>query len=232
MLAALGHHIVEPVPSLFTFNIPGSLNQLSGISIPEATVSIAGSEFECSGPMLITHWGISGPAVLRLSSIAARHLASINYVFVVRVNWCSTQVEETLAIIQNWRISNSRKTVDSQPLLSFPNRLWQWMLAHAGISATKNWADVSNREMKSLASTICDTELQATGKSTFKEEFVTAGGVALREVDFKTMQSKLHNGLYMAGEVLDIDAVTGGFNFQAAWTCSWIAARHIAGREN
>lgn len=229
LLKTVQHTIIEPVPSLFTFTISDDrLKGLPGISSPWAEVEIEGSDFQAEGPLLITHWGLSGPGILKLSAWAARYLADKKYRFFIRVNWegnASTQeVEQTL---KNWREQHAKKTVGSTSPFSFPNRLWLSLLSKH-TPADKKWADLSNASCLALAEDITTCRFEVNGKSTYKDEFVTAGGVSLKEIDFKTMQSKVQPHLYFAGEVMDIDAVTGGFNFQAAWTTAWIAAESIA----
>jgi predicted Rossmann fold flavoprotein len=225
MLGALGHTIVPPAPSLFTFNIKSDLiNGLEGLSVEGAVVTIADSaRLSSSGPLLITHWGLSGPAVLKLSAWGARYLADVNYRFGILVNWTTLTFAEVLAGLKEYKNAHPKKNVPGNPLFGLPKRLWERF--SAGIHV--NYADLSNKQLETLATLLTAMRFAVDGKSTFKEEFVTAGGVDLSEVDFKTMQSKKLPGLYFAGEALDIDAVTGGFNFQAAWTTAWIAGNSI-----
>lgn len=225
MLAAAGIAIVPPVPSLFTFNITDPLLKgLEGISVPAATVRVEGSKLQSGGPMLITHWGLSGPAVLKLSAFGARTFADMDYKFSVLVNWLgertTAQVIETL---KNYKLQHAKQQVIKNALYGLPLRLWKRLAPY-----TFNYADLSNKHIEQIAQNLTALRLPVHGKSTFKEEFVTAGGVSLPEIDFKTMQHKQLPGLYFAGEVLDIDAVTGGFNFQAAWTTGWIAGNAAA----
>ena len=226
LLERLGHTIVKPVPSLFTFNIKDErLKDLLGISVPNAVVSVENEKLSETGPLLITHWGVSGPAILRLSAWGARVLNKRNYHFTIKINWINNytfkDVEETL----NDCKSNlyPKKYVSNTPQYELPNRLWQRLIAASEISETMRWADLSKRHIQNLANQITQGIYEVRGKSTFKEEFVTAGGVRLDEVNFKTFESKLLPNLYFAGEVLDIDAITGGFNFQAAWSGAWTA---------
>lgn len=223
-LTALGHTIVPPVPSLFTFHIQSPLLQgLAGISVPLATVSLQQPErITTSGPLLITHWGLSGPAVLKLSAWGARALAGVNYRCTIQVNWVGGLPYQTvLDELKERKQQHPRQQPLAQPLYHIPQRLWKSLLQP--IAPQLRYADLSNAQLQHMAATLTQCSLPVNGKSTHKDEFVTAGGVDLKEVDFKTMQSKLHKGLFFAGEVLDIDAVTGGFNFQAAWTTAWIA---------
>lgn len=228
-VAQLGHTIISPVASLFTFTIKDKrIDGLAGVSSPLAEVSIEDSDFESSGPLLITHWGLSGPGILKLSAWAARFLAEKNYRFSIRVNWEGNRsLDEVLEVLKSWRNHSAKKLVVQHSPFSFPNRLWS-SLASKHVGAEKKWADLSNAHLSAIAEEVAHGRYEVNGKSTFKDEFVTAGGISLKEVDFKTMQSKKSEGLFFAGEVLDIDAVTGGFNFQAAWTTATIAAQAIS----
>lgn len=222
--------IVAPVPSLFTFNINDKrLTDLLGISVPNATVTIKNSKFTATGPLLITHWGLSGPAVLKLSAFGARLLAEKNYQYNVVVNWLSKSTQQVLQELQYQKKRNTRKTVVNKSVFSgISKRLWERLVTVCGISADKNWADCSNQQLETLANELTNGLYNANGRTTFKEEFVTAGGVNLKEINFKTMESKKHPNLYFVGEVVNIDAVTGGFNFQNAWTSGYICAEAIS----
>ncbi len=227
----LGHTIEIPVPSLFTFNIPGnSITALMGITVENVSVKIAGTKLQESGPMLITHWGLSGPAVLKLSAWGARELATKNYAFNIIVNWLPHFNELTLKEkIQLLRFEiASQKMINRNPF-GLPARLWEYFLQTAGIADEIRWADLPAKEQNKLIKILCGQEFTVQGKTTFKEEFVTAGGVQLNEINVNTMESKIAPGLFFAGEVIDVDGVTGGFNFQNAWTTGWIAAKGIAG---
>ncbi len=229
-LQQLGHSIAEPVPSLFTFNMPGNaITQLMGVSVPEAYVKITGTNLSAKGPLLITHWGMSGPAVLRLSAWGARQLATDNWQFAIIVNWLPEYNENSLREhLQQLRFElASQKIVNRNPF-NLPQRLWQYLVEQSGIHEEKRWADVSAKEQNKLIANCCAQEFKVQGKTTFKEEFVTAGGIQLAEVDANTMQSRMAPGLYFAGEILDVDGITGGFNFQNAWTSGFIAAKAIA----
>ena len=230
LIESLGHRIIAPVPSLFTFNIDDIiLKDIPGISVPNALVSIQDGSFESSGPLLITHWGISGPAVLKLSSLAAIQLADLNYNFSVNINWLSASFPEILELLKQLKKSAPKKNILLRsPFEDIPKRLWAKIVAAAKINPNQNWSDVSHEQLERLSEKITNTELSSHGKTTFKEEFVTAGGVDLKEINFKKFESKLHPNLFFAGEVLNIDGLTGGFNFQNAWTGGFIAAKAIA----
>jgi predicted Rossmann fold flavoprotein len=226
----LNHTIVKPVPSLFTFNIQDNrLTDLLGISVPNATVSIKETNLTSSGPLLITHWGLSGPAVLKLSAFGARILADKNYNYKVEVNWLSRSTDKILNVLLNLKKKEPRKTVVlKSPFIEISKRLWERLITRLNIKATANWADLSNKQLTAIANELTKCTFQANGRTTFKEEFVTAGGIDLKEINFKTFGSKLHENLFFVGEVLNIDAVTGGFNFQNAWTSGYICAKAIA----
>jgi len=228
-LTKIGHTIQPPVPSLFTFNIPQNLiTQLMGISVENASVKIAGSKLQQSGPMLITHWGLSGPAILKLSAWAARELEQSNYHFNIHINWVTAYNENSLKEkFQQVRFGIASQKIINRNPFAIPSRLWEYFMQQCGIDADCRWADLPAKEQNKLVKILSAQELAVRGKTTFKEEFVTAGGIQLSEVDANTMQSKLHPQLYFAGEVLDVDGVTGGFNFQNAWTTGWIAAKAI-----
>ena len=229
ILAQLGHTIIEPVPSLFTFNIKDPrLTDLLGISVPLAEVKVEGSKLSSTGPLLITHWGMSGPAILKLSAWGARELAALQYKFAIRINWIMAKLENTRQDLEDLKQEDGRKMVSANTQFGLPIRLWKRLVGATGIRDDKRWADLSKKEIQTLAEELTQGRFQVNGKSTFKEEFVTAGGVDLKEVDFKTFGSKLFPGLFFAGEVLNIDAITGGFNFQAAWTGGWIAGEAMA----
>jgi predicted Rossmann fold flavoprotein len=226
-----GHTIEQPVPSLFTFNMPGhSITQLMGVSVPDAQVKIAGSRLLERGPLLITHWGLSGPVILRLSAWGARELALGDYHFSILVNWIPEFNEQTARErLQEIRFDRASQKMAAKNPFGLPQRLWEYLLGAAGIGAELRWADLPAREQNKLVSHLCAGEFAIKGKTTFKEEFVTAGGVKLAEVDPSTMQSRKVPGLFFAGETLDVDGITGGFNFQHAWTSGLVAARAIAG---
>jgi predicted Rossmann fold flavoprotein len=225
----LGHSIETPVPSLFTFNMPGNpITELMGVSVPEAQVKIAGSKIMATGPLLITHWGMSGPAILKCSAWGARELANVGYQFTIRVNWIPTYAEQDLRTA--WPLIRSEQgniKMGGRNPFELPSRLWLHLLTVAGIDAGTSWATLTSGGQNKLIVALTAFECKVAGKTTFKDEFVTCGGVILSEIDANTMQSKLHKGLYFAGEIMDIDGITGGFNFQNAWTSGWIAAKSI-----
>lgn len=228
MLAELGHTIVPPVPSLFTFNIKDPrIKDLMGVSAL-ATVKVKNSKLEASGPLLITHWGMSGPGILRLSAWGARELFAKSYQFVLQVNWLNdVDLDECDVLLKEIKQEHAKKMVGKKSPFDFPNRLWESLVTAAGIDAETKWADLTRNQLQALAAQLVNGEYNVNGKSTFKEEFVTAGGVDLKEVNFKTMESKRVESLYFAGEVINVDAITGGFNFQNAWTGAVIAAESI-----
>ena len=223
LTAGLGHTVEAPVPSLFTFKIADPLLEgLSGLAT-EAVVK-AGKKLQETGPVLVTHWGLSGPAVLRLSAWGARELAALDYRFTLRVDWCPALERNQLdGLLTVWAEEHGRKQVAQRPEIGVPRRLWEALLARLEIPRERRWAELGKKNRQRLLEKLKNTELAVDGKSLNKEEFVTCGGVSLKEVDFKTMESKVVPGLYFAGEVLDIDGVTGGFNFQGCWTTGWLA---------
>jgi predicted Rossmann fold flavoprotein len=230
MIQSKGHEIVKPVPSLFTFNIKDErIDGLAGVVAAQCEVKIEGTKYEETGPVLITHWGMSGPGILKLSARAARELASVNYNFNIRINWDTRFSRDSIMdYLKEWKQEHNKQLVKAYSPIKVPQRLWNALLIKEGKLLDTKWADVSNKQLEKIAEACCFSFFSVNGKSTFKEEFVTAGGVSLKEVDFRTMQSKLLPGIFFAGEVLDIDAVTGGFNFQAAWTTAYIAANNIS----
>ena len=226
MIEGLGHQIVTPVPSLFTFNIKdGRIKDLPGLSVPNAVIKIVDEKLETSGPLLITHWGMSGPAILKLSAWGARRLNELGYDFKIKVNWLGHEdFEDAINILKDIKLGQAKKlVVNFNPFPNMPKRLWESLLHAAGVLPQIRWADVNKANINALATELTNGIFQVKGKSTFKEEFVTAGGVHLKEVDFRRFESKLLPNLFFAGEILNIDAVTGGFNFQAAWTGGKIA---------
>lgn len=231
LISDLGHTIVDPVPSLFTFNIKDPrIKDLMGVS-SLAEVSVRNSNLEASGPLLITHWGMSGPGILRLSAWGARELFDKNYQFEILVNWLPGETATSaMEILLGLKDEHAKKWVIKKSPFDFPNRLWERFVIAAGIDEEAKWADLNKKQLQSLANQLTAASFRVNGKSTFKEEFVTAGGIDLKEINFKTMESKVLSNLFFAGEVLNIDAITGGFNFQNAWTTGFIAAREIAAR--
>jgi predicted Rossmann fold flavoprotein len=194
----------------------------------QAKIAVVGTKLQETGPLLVTHWGMSGPAVLRLSAWGARLLAEKQYQFTVQINWLPEQtLEQTLGQLQCYRTELAKRGVQSKSPFELPNRLWESLTTAAGFQEQTKWADSTKMQLQQLAEQLCNSQFKINGKSTFKEEFVTAGGIDLKEVQFKTMQSKRYPSLYFAGEIVDIDAITGGFNFQHAWTSGFIAAKAI-----
>jgi len=228
-----GHAVEDPVPSLFSFNMPHNpITTLMGVAISDAQVKIAGTKLVERGPLLITHWGMSGPVILRLSAWGARLLATRkgDYYFTVIINWLPGYNEDSIREkFRELRIALAAQQIGNRNPFGLPQRLWEYFLQQSGISAGCRWAELTAVAQNKLIKNICAQEHAVKGKTTFKEEFVTAGGVNLLEVDANTMQSRIHPNLFFAGEVLDVDGITGGFNFQHAWTSGFIAAKTIAG---
>ena len=228
----LGHNIVPPVPSLFTFNVRDArLEGLPGVAVENVGCSLEASErkFVASGPLLVTHWGVSGPAVLRLSAFAARELCESSYCATLRINWLpSLSLEQIRRQLDAAKGTNAKKTIETSCPYPLPKRLWKSIVAYAVGTPALRWADLPKKGMTALATELTNAELQVTGKGVFKDEFVTCGGIDLKEVDFRTMESRVCPGLYFAGEVLDVDGITGGFNFQNAWTTAWIAGNSMS----
>jgi predicted Rossmann fold flavoprotein len=228
-LTERGVAIDRPIPSLFTFNDPTrKFTDLMGVSVPEALVKITGTKYEQVGPLLITHWGLSGPAVIKLSAWAATELFARNYQFDILINWVNQSEEETRDFLQNQRHLHGRQIIGNHALLQLPSRLWAALCQEAGIEAGTTWAEVAWKPFNRLIEFLIRTPLSIRGKTTFKEEFVTCGGISLEEVNRDTMECKKLPGVFVAGEVLNIDGETGGFNFQAAWSTSVVAARAMA----
>ena len=228
ILEKLGHQIIAPVPSLFTFNIKNEiLKDLMGTSFQYVDIEIPKLNLEESGSLLITHWGLSGPAILKLSAWGARELAALKYQFEIIVNFIGTASEDALEIFKNFKENEPKKSIGQAKIFDVTNRFWQRILFVSGIDTTKQLANINNKEMQKIIENLCRCRMNVTGKSTFKEEFVTAGGVDLKEMDFKTMKSKKLPNFYISGEVLNIDAVTGGFNFQACWSEGWLIAQDL-----
>ena len=230
LISTLGHTIIPPVPSLFTFKIKDQrIKEIPGVSVANTMVSIANSSFKSQGPLLITHWGISGPAVLKLSAFGARFLAEKNYQYNVHINWLSKPSYEVLDALKKIKKDHPKKQIVLKSYFQeIPKRLWENLVIASEIKIEQRWADVSNKQLENLSNQLTKSVFNANGKTTFKEEFVTAGGIDLKEINFKRFESKLHKDLFFAGEVLNIDAVTGGFNFQNAWTGGYIAGKAMA----
>lgn len=233
-LRELGHTIEEPVPSLFTFNMPAHpITKLMGVSVENARVRITGTKLEQEGPLLITHWGLSGPAVLKLSAWGARILKEKNWEFGISVNWLAGKAEDEIrSVFQQSRVALASQRLLGKNPFGLPQRLWEFMLEHSQIKKDTRWADLTSKDQNRLIRNLNDCEFVIKGKTTFKEEFVTAGGIRLSEVDVNTMMSRKMDHLFFAGEILDVDGITGGFNFQHAWTSGYIAAKSIASMAN
>lgn len=229
-LKQLGHDIIEPIPSLFTINLPHEniKKELQGVSVKHAKVSIEGTKHFYEGPVLVTHWGLSGPAVLKLSAYAAKHFYDCGYKNTILINWTGhlkqNEITETL---QQMKQTYSKSLVIKNPAFELPKRIWEFLLTKIKLDESINWANLSNTHLNKLSSLLFADSYKMEGKTTFKEEFVTAGGINLKEVDFKTMESKLVKGLHFCGEVLNIDGITGGFNFQAAWSTAFVCASSV-----
>jgi predicted Rossmann fold flavoprotein len=229
-LERLGHRVMSPVPSLFTFNVPASpLLDLAGVSVPEAAVKVSGTKLVQNGPLLVTHWGFSGPAVLKLSAWGARDLAGLDYRFQMQVNWVPGKNEDAVrADLAAYRDAHPKQTVAANPLYGLPQRLWKRLVEGAEIGEALRWADLPKKNLNKLIDALVHSTYRVDGKSTYKDEFVTCGGIAAGDVDWQTMESRRCPGLFFAGEILDVDGITGGFNFQNAWTTGYIAGKHMA----
>lgn len=229
LLENIGHSISKPVPSLFTFNIRDSrINDIPGVVVSNAEVEVINSNLSSEGPLLITHWGMSAPAILKLSAFGALELADMDYKFQIKINFVRKAYADCLDELKTLKQELGKKAVFKTSQFNIPKRLWQTLVIASNIDSTTRWADLNKMQLESLVNQLTKAIFNVNGKSTFKEEFVTAGGVDLQEVNFKTFESKLFEGLYFAGEVLNIDAVTGGFNFQNAWTSAYIVAQNIS----
>lgn len=226
-LEILNHKIENPVPSLFTFNMPAEpITQLKGIVVENVLVNIQGTKYKSGGPLLITHWGMSGPAILKLSAYGARILSESGYNFKVQVNWVNEQNNDVVtnqlrSIVKKY----PNKLLSNNRPYSLPSRLWLYLLEKSDLSANKKWGELGKKGLNKLMNVLTNDEYAVKGKATFKEEFVTCGGVSLQSIDLSTMQSKVCKNLYFAGEILDIDAITGGYNFQCAWTTGFLAGK-------
>lgn len=232
LLAAKGVKIIPPVPSLFTFNIYNDIRiqDLAGIAVQNTIVKIVGDKMESKGPTLITHWGLSGPAILKLSSWTAKKLNEFNYQFNISVNWSNLHTDECRMQLNRIKDQNPKKNVHGHNAFDIPKRLWKKLVLQANIDDTMTWNALSKKHLNSLNEQLSNCQFQVDGKSTFKEEFVTCGGVSLNDVNSKTLEHKTLKNLFFAGEILDIDAITGGYNFQAAWTTAYVAAKAIGER--
>jgi predicted Rossmann fold flavoprotein len=224
-LKQCGHTIDELIPSLFTLNLPQShIKELMGLSVKSGTVKVIGTKHQYTGPVLITHWGLSGPAVLKLSAFAAYDFFKLNYQAGISLNWTGTLNEEVLKEELSLQLG-SKALIVNTPLFEIPKRLWEYLVLRSDIPLSKPWIELGKKQLNKLAQVLCNDVYDMHGKTTFKEEFVTSGGINLKEVNFKTMESKKVPHLFFCGEVLNIDGITGGFNFQNAWSTAWIAAK-------
>ncbi|MFN8438752.1 MAG: NAD(P)/FAD-dependent oxidoreductase [Cytophagales bacterium] len=230
LIHKLGHNIIEPLPSLFTFNIiDKDICNLMGISVQNALIKIQKTKLENTGDILITHWGFSGPGVIKLSAFAAQVLHEKKYEYEIKINWINiVNEEEVRKIFQEFRTANNNKFVHNSPLFKLPNRLWVYFCTKSEISEKCKWSELSNKSLNKLIDSLTNSIYPCKGKTTFKEEFVTCGGIDLAEIDSSNMESKKHKGLFFAGEVINIDGVTGGFNFQNAWTTAYTVATNIS----
>lgn len=224
----LGHTVAAPVPSLFTFNIKDErIKNIPGVVVQNVEVKVLNTALESSGPLLITHWGVSAPSILKLSAYGALELAKMNYKFAIAINFIGKNHEDCIDNLKEIKHELNKKTVYKFPQFDLPKRLWHQLVLATQITETMRWADLNKQQLEALATQLTEAVFNVDGKSTFKEEFVTAGGLNLKEIDFKTYESKLHPNLYFSGEILNIDAVTGGFNFQNAWTGAYILAQNL-----
>ncbi len=228
LLERLGHAISQPVPSLFTFDINDTrIKDIPGVVAQNVEIKVVDSHLESEGPLLITHVGMSAPAILKLSAFGALELAKRDYKFQIKVNFIRHPFEDCLSDLKAFKQDLAKKTVFKFTQYDLPKRLWQQLVLASNMSMTTTWADTNKQQLEALALQLTEAVFKVTGKSTFKDEFVTAGGIDLKEVNFKTFESKLHKDLYFAGEILNVDAITGGFNFQNAWTGAFIVAKSI-----
>ncbi|WP_452601719.1 NAD(P)/FAD-dependent oxidoreductase [Pontimicrobium sp. MEBiC06410] len=228
LLETLGHTITPPVPSLFTFNIKDDrLTEIPGVVAQDVEIEVIDTQLFSEGPLLITHWGMSAPSILKLSAFGALELAKRDYKFQIRINFVKQGFEEVIAQLKDIKQTHSKKTIANYTQFNLPKRLWLQLVIASKIKAEMRWADINKQQIETLAAQLTQAVFNVDGKSTFKEEFVTAGGINLKEINFKTFESKKHKNLYFAGEVINIDAVTGGFNFQNAWTGAYIVSQNI-----
>lgn len=228
VLECLGHTVAAPVPSLFTFNIKDKrIMNIPGVVVNNVGVRVQNTSLESSGPLLITHWGMSAPSILKLSAYGALELAKMEYKFVIDINFIGRSFADCINDLKEIKRELNKKTVYKFPQFDLPKRLWHQLVLASEITEVMRWADLNKHQLEALSNQLTEAEFKVDGKSTFKEEFVTAGGLNLKEIDFKTYESKLHPNLYFSGEILNIDAVTGGFNFQNAWTGAYILSQNL-----
>ena len=229
LMDQLNHTIIKPVPSLFSFDIKDDrINSIPGVVVEDVQVSVVNSKLSTDGPLLITHKGLSAPSILKLSAFGALELAAMDYQFNISINFIKTSYNECLSQLKVVKSDLSKKMVVNHSLFEIPKRLWKELVLYSGIETNTTWADINKSQLNELSIQLTSSIFKVNGKSTFKEEFVTAGGVDLKEINFKTFESKINPNLFFAGEILNIDAVTGGFNFQNAWTGAYIASKSIS----
>jgi len=229
LLETLDHKVIQPVPSLFTFNIKDKrIQDIPGVVAQNVEIQVVGTSLFSEGPLLITHVGMSAPSILKLSAFGALELAALDYKFTIEINFIKMALEDCLGVLKGLKLDLAKKTVLKAPQFDLPKRLWQQLVLASEIMEETRWADLNKNQLEALASQLTKAHFNVDGKSTFKDEFVTAGGIDLKEINFKTFESKLHKNLYFAGEIINIDAITGGFNFQNAWTGAYIASQHIS----
>ncbi|WP_055442781.1 NAD(P)/FAD-dependent oxidoreductase [Lacinutrix himadriensis] len=229
LLETLDHKIIQPVPSLFTFNINDKrIKDIPGVVAQNVEIQVVGTSLFSEGPLLITHVGMSAPSILKLSAFGALELAALDYKFTIEINFIKMALEDCLEALKGLKLDLAKKSVLKAPQFDLPKRLWQQLVLASKITEETRWADLNKNQLEALAAQLTKAHFNVDGKSTFKDEFVTAGGIDLKEVNFKTFESKLHKNLYFAGEIINIDAITGGFNFQNAWTGAYIASQHIS----
>jgi predicted Rossmann fold flavoprotein len=229
LLETLDHKVIQPVPSLFTFNIKDKrIKDIPGVVAQNVEIQVVGTSLFSEGPLLITHVGMSAPSILKLSAFGALELAALDYKFTIEINFIKMALEDCLEALKSLKLDLAKKTVLKAPQFDLPKRLWQQLVLASEITDETRWADLNKNQVEALAAQLTKAHFKVDGKSTFKDEFVTAGGIDLKEINFKTFESKLHKNLYFAGEIINVDAITGGFNFQNAWTGAYIASQHIS----
>jgi predicted Rossmann fold flavoprotein len=229
LLETLDHKVMQPVPSLFTFNIKDKrIKDIPGVVAQNVEIQVVGTSLFSEGPLLITHVGMSAPSILKLSAFGALELAALEYKFTIEINFIKMALEDCLDVLKGLKLDLAKKSVLKAPQFDLPKRLWQQLVLASEITEETRWADLNKNQLEALAAQLTKAHFKVDGKSTFKDEFVTAGGIDLKEINFKTFESKLHKNLYFAGEIINIDAITGGFNFQNAWTGAYIASQHIS----
>ncbi|WP_452232396.1 NAD(P)/FAD-dependent oxidoreductase [Lacinutrix sp. MEBiC02595] len=229
LMETLDHKVILPVPSLFTFNIKDKrIQDIPGVVAQNVEIQVVGTQLFSEGPLLITHVGMSAPSILKLSAFGALELAKLDYKFTIEINFIKITFEDCLDVLKGLKLDLAKKSVLKAPQFNLPKRLWQQLVLASEITEETRWADLNKNQLEALAAQLTKAHFNVDGKSTFKDEFVTAGGIDLKEVNFKTFESKIHKNLYFAGEIINVDAITGGFNFQNAWTGAYIASQHIS----